>query len=50
MTRSLFLIAASLALLARLTVYAHGGPLSNMICLIVFGVCAVGWIASAILA
>jgi hypothetical protein len=50
MTRTLLFVAAALALLARLTVYAHGDALTNAICLAVFGLCGVGWIASTILA
>lgn len=48
MTRHLLFFAATLALFARLTVFAHGDPLSNMICMIVFGVCAAGWAVSAL--
>jgi hypothetical protein len=50
MTRRLLFVAAALALFARLTVYAHSGATSNIVCLIVFGVCAAGWAVSAILA
>jgi hypothetical protein len=47
MARRFLFLAAALAVLARLTIYVHGG-LANTVCMIVFGVCAAGWAVSEI--
>lgn len=46
MARRFLFLGAALAVLARITVYAHSGGVANTVCMIVFGVCAAGWAVS----